>query len=449
MAYRSVLVHLSDIECGPANRAESPTRADGYEICANSLIRDVRRIIKKHRVSHLPLGLVVTGDIAAHGQTEEYRKAERLLDSLRSALSIPAKRIALIPGNHDVDWEACRRAFFQLWPDVSPADPGQRAKACTLPEKLANFCDFFGRITGRVFDGVAGAMSFDGFSELGLALVGVDTTYPATFVPEDNYGLLNSERCRRAGQALRKLLARTPRLIPVVAMHHCPASRADQMQGETSILRYATEALDRLGKAGFRVVLCGHEHQHQAVDDLRTGWQILSTGSFGLNQRELVNEYHTEVRAESNRYQVVLVDPEASSLVLFRKLQPGRLDDSEWTEDDDCERSQVRLQLHRPQLPAPPLRVKLLAVRNGRPVGYARRRAWVISVLLEGPCEVLHAVRKVTYMVGDHSATSSAQSECFRAELDLVEIGSFAVDVDLEYSDGQRERITGVVPDSV
>ena len=112
MAYRSALVHLSDIECGEKNRAASQTYVDGYITCADKLIDDAKNeLFEKQSLAPSQVGLVITGDIANKGQEEEYQEARRVIERIRNSLGIPSKQVAIVPGNHDVNWASCENAF--------------------------------------------------------------------------------------------------------------------------------------------------------------------------------------------------------------------------------------------------------------------------------------------------------------------------------------------------
>ena len=45
----------------------------------------------------------MSGDVAYSGKEEEYVRAKRFFDKLLSTLKLPAERLFIVPGNHDVD----------------------------------------------------------------------------------------------------------------------------------------------------------------------------------------------------------------------------------------------------------------------------------------------------------------------------------------------------------
>ena len=92
-----VLAHLSDIHFYEFN--SSSGQFDLNEDLRNELERDAEELVQ--RFDHVN-GIVVTGDIAFSGITEEYNIAKQWLEGLRRILDSPGQNIWSIPGNHDV-----------------------------------------------------------------------------------------------------------------------------------------------------------------------------------------------------------------------------------------------------------------------------------------------------------------------------------------------------------
>jgi 3',5'-cyclic AMP phosphodiesterase CpdA len=47
--------------------------------------------------------MLVTGDLAYHGETKEFERAEKWFDEVRAKIQLPAESVYVIPGNHDVN----------------------------------------------------------------------------------------------------------------------------------------------------------------------------------------------------------------------------------------------------------------------------------------------------------------------------------------------------------
>lgn len=89
-----VLLHLSDIHF------RHRRGFDLDEDIRNELELDVPEL-----AGHLPAvtGVLVTGDTAFDGHSEEFESATRWLKTLCARVGCPAERVWVVPGNHDVE----------------------------------------------------------------------------------------------------------------------------------------------------------------------------------------------------------------------------------------------------------------------------------------------------------------------------------------------------------
>ena len=448
--YDSAIIHLSDLECGDNNRAERPSRVDGYRRCADRLVEDIQRLLFTERELRSDrIGLIITGDIANKGSDAEYEKAAEVVGRIRSRLGIPNRQVAILPGNHDVSRPACEQEFHRQFPHLRGEDEIDRREARGLAEKFVSFNRFCRSTCGYDFGGPESVMLFDGFLTLGVALVALDTSYPCTFHPDDNFGLLRDLAIERAGECLRRAVAGADRPVPVAALHHCLLPFADQIGDDKSYCRNGSEALVWLTEAGFGVVLCGHEHQTKCLGELRTGYRVLATGSYGLNATSLVHRYSGAARADSNKYQILLVQKDETSSLLFRRLRtPGGFDDS-WGPDDSDGGAAIYLRLPRRYLGGTSEQERLTQQANLLVAGPSRMRSGrlMITMSLRAPRDTLGMINVVSYRVGDRGPliesrnredgflrdeeVVSGNSICVQAwfETDLGRLGPLVVEI--------------------
>ena len=426
MAYRSALVHLSDLECGEKNRAARPPFADGYITCADKLIGDVKKqLFDDQKLAPSQVGLVITGDIANKGQEEEYREARKVIEYIRDALGIPSKQVAIVPGNHDVNWADCKKAFGDNYPNDSCDDPKARQKVRDSPAKFNGFRQFLTQVCKKEFPKSETVLAFDDFRDLGVALVGFDTTYPCTFHEDDNYGLMRDKPIRDVGRKeLERLLDGHDRLIPIAMLHHCPNPLRDQTEGDNSYLKNGSEALEWLRKAGFSVILSGHEHQAKTIVDLRLGDQVLVTGSYGLNAEELMNRYHGSPRIESNKYQIVLVNPEGTSEILLRKLRDPGAVHADWVPDNDDGIARIPIPLRRSQLctAGPDSLERQVSLLISHPVLLPVVNRWVVSMSIGVPERRLKSIKSVTYEVCGQSTCRENRADRFFGDSEIDDL---------------------------
>ncbi len=94
---QTVIVHLSDIHF---REGVSDGNFDLDADIRNELLRDAAGLQKSFHAVH---AILVTGDIALAGKSEEYRTATQWLRQLCETLKCREEHVWTVPGNHDVD----------------------------------------------------------------------------------------------------------------------------------------------------------------------------------------------------------------------------------------------------------------------------------------------------------------------------------------------------------
>lgn len=92
------LLHLSDIHF---RATEFGNAQDPYLAIRENLVQDIVTQFEKH--GEKPTSILISGDIAFSGASEEYQFAADWLDLLCDRLGVPHEAVFVIPGNHDVD----------------------------------------------------------------------------------------------------------------------------------------------------------------------------------------------------------------------------------------------------------------------------------------------------------------------------------------------------------
>lgn len=89
-------VHISDLHFGQETHGTSPK----HEAVRKALLKDVKQLAEKRGSA---TRVLVTGDVAFSGKTEEFKVAAQWLDELTKACGCKETDISTIPGNHDCD----------------------------------------------------------------------------------------------------------------------------------------------------------------------------------------------------------------------------------------------------------------------------------------------------------------------------------------------------------
>ena len=99
-----LLLHLSDLHFGPNSRfAEmNPEDLSQKLYMAIEGERDRQEIVEQISV------VIITGDIAENAKSDEYAQARSFFENLATKLKVDRDRFIFVPGNHDVNWIACR-----------------------------------------------------------------------------------------------------------------------------------------------------------------------------------------------------------------------------------------------------------------------------------------------------------------------------------------------------
>lgn len=135
-------LHISDLHL----RSSGDTFSQSVAMAA--LVEDV----KTRLAGSPPAFVVVTGDVAFSGRSEEYAVAEAVFENLSDAVGLPPSRFYFVPGNHDVDRTRSRLHHVGACADVqSEADVDRILGAVEdvgpLIERQRAFWDFVGRLT--------------------------------------------------------------------------------------------------------------------------------------------------------------------------------------------------------------------------------------------------------------------------------------------------------------
>lgn len=106
------ILHLSDIHYGKNHVANerkqrSTYKGDSYDKELEEIKEGLEYLEKKFNVR--PNFIVVTGDIAETSTPDEYILAERFLGGIADYLKIDRRYVVMVPGNHDVNWEICKK----------------------------------------------------------------------------------------------------------------------------------------------------------------------------------------------------------------------------------------------------------------------------------------------------------------------------------------------------
>ncbi|MGH9903973.1 MAG: metallophosphoesterase family protein, partial [Pyrinomonadaceae bacterium] len=266
------LLHISDIQLQDVER----------ESFLPPLIYDLKKL--KARYALKPQVLVVSGDLAERGTTEEFRRVEAFLRDVASELSLDTSRIVIVPGNHDINWKDCETGHFAD-PKITPPQP--------YPEKWRKFMDFFdsfyaeNRPEGLKFTLEQPWTIFE-LEPLKMVFAGINSTWSESHLKKHHFGLIGESQIQWFSEKLSGYKHRD--WFRVAVLHHNIAvtNKKDDSYLKDSALFYYDIYRN--------VNLVLHGHTHQATAENREGVPILSTGSptvpRKLRPADVPRQYH-------------------------------------------------------------------------------------------------------------------------------------------------------------
>lgn len=450
MRYQAAIIHISDTEFGLKNRAEQEDFRklydNAYKAIMDDFISDIQKVVlQEHNVKPSEVGLVISGDITDGGRDEEFRKAEKNIIYVLEKLKVPREQLAIVPGNHDVNWDHCKKAYDAECSKSNQDKNTIKEQMRHSPEKLAEFSQFFRTVCNKDFK-IQTPITFETFQKLGVVLIGLDSTYPSLWSDEDNYGVIQVEQVRSARAELENWRKINEKLISVAVMHHSLLPELANGK-DTSFLHKAGEVRKWLRESqGFNIALCGHEHAPKRSASVGEDFNILVTGSFGLSLEELRK---TEgLRPETNKYQIILVASNGQVKFLFRRLnrEDAPYPQGKWEEDKADGPPSIEIKLRRQRPPQP----KKVDIEVGNPVecsGTKNGKRWTVGVKINAPKASRDQIKLVKYRIEPGGEEVDGDPCCsFLAIASLKELEGRRVKAWITFENGEKVEKEANIP---
>lgn len=319
-----LLLHLSDLHFGPHGRF-SGEDAEHLGVEFHLALAAAQQEMGLARQVDL---VIVTGDIAEAGKRSELMSGCRFLTAVAGGLGLPASRFVFVPGNHDINWDACIAGEAQL--RMEEALTEERLRSRLNEVKLGFYLDFLKRFYNVTdLSQVAEPLGFGAYlyryPQLRLAVAAINSCEKESHRKDDHVGCVGIDQAEALGAALGR--ADLASWLKVLAVHHNPVAtiRAnldawrefllEQGALDASLLeRYESDAIGFQGSERLRavaenarvqLVLHGHHHaqDHQVWPWRRHGSaHLLSAGSLLLKPGVLPKDQPASAR-------LILLDP--------------------------------------------------------------------------------------------------------------------------------------------
>lgn len=287
------LLHISDPQFGKNHRFAQQDLS-GWDAPFDTLLARLQEDLKKLQEDHdlKPDLLVVTGDLAEWGRKSEFEDALGFIQGLCTFLDLPPRRVAIIPGNHDINRKLCESYFVECeGEELEPAFP--------FWPKWRHYAWFF----QEFYRNTPGAefteelpWSFFEMPDLKVVVAGLNSTMQESHREEDHYGRVGEKQFqwfRAKLEAYRQM-----GWLRIGAIHH------NFRRGATSDDENLWDPGDLQRVLGNFLNLLLHGHTHEGkLDWIHPGLPILATGSTALKADQRPPEV-------PNQYQIIRLWPD-------------------------------------------------------------------------------------------------------------------------------------------
>ena len=275
MPRRITLLHLSDLQFGRHHRF-------GPEELLKRLRDDLAVLRGEHGLC--PDFVAVTGDLAEWGKKTEFDDAFAFLDGLCRILELGRERVAVVPGNHDVNGKSCASYFLACEADdeelVAPYWPKWK-------QYVAFFETFYREVPGFTFS-QAEPWTLFAMDDLELVVAGLNSTMAESHRDGDHFGRVGEEQLRWFRERLMPYRARG--WLRVGAIHHNVVRGAVDDDANLEDI----DDLDHFLGPELNLFLHGHTHVDRLAW-LRNDVPVLAMGSAGVDATdrpaEVPNQY--------------------------------------------------------------------------------------------------------------------------------------------------------------
>lgn len=286
------VLHLSDLHFG--------TLADAAQ-WHTQLILDLRNQLGIKELA----AVILSGDITEHATSEQFAAAKRFIDLLANSSKLPAQRLAITPGNHDVSWPLAKLSYIKQPSSILRTEnltPGfyynQEEKSSRMVwirqdlaylKRFEPFCSFYESVCGLTYPlAYGGQATLQHFPELNLLVLGLNSAWNTDHAFPRRAGLHQEA----FGVALGEIVTKSEfeKAVKMAVWHHPPSELTKDGGLDGAVLQ-------QLAQAGFRLLLHGHIHRTENPnfryyrDSPIGGIEILSAGTFGAPTHALVPGY--------------------------------------------------------------------------------------------------------------------------------------------------------------
>ena len=185
-------LHVSDLRVGRSHVPDGsrPTSADHFDDAPVRLHDDLAGLIAGQGLR--PDIIVVTGNLTENALPSEFDRAMRVISSLADAADLPRDHVAIVPGSHDVNRQACAAYFLrQAAEEAIPVSPYWPK----WENYVAAFNQFYQPSSGPAFTPDEPWTLFE-IPDVNVVVAGLNSTISETHLADGHYGAVGEDQLR-------------------------------------------------------------------------------------------------------------------------------------------------------------------------------------------------------------------------------------------------------------
>lgn len=247
-----VMLHLSDLHTGSEHAFRVPKTGRAVVGDRTFLAEYIQNDLERLGVAGRVDGLLLSGDITCTADGGEFARAAEIIVDIATRAGIPKDAIALVPGNHDIQWQ--------------PGEFSQRHSANGNVSR-ENFDRFYKEVVGHSpeFPEITRLKSRNG-SEV-IDVVCLDSNHVEG--PEAaGIGMIDPAKLDAVAHKLAKTTLEQPqqqRRVWLMSHHHyvpvCDVDTKDALSRKVSVMANASRVLNLARSIEAEVIVHGHQHQ--------------------------------------------------------------------------------------------------------------------------------------------------------------------------------------------
>ena len=288
---KKAIIHLSDLHVsihetlkGIAIDCNSILTTDNLNESVNNFIKEFCKTINE-KFNGFELILVISGDITDKSIIEEYATAKYIIEEIVSKLKISEQKILIVPGDHDINRDDCRKAH----------ENGNRTGVKKRSfeyfdekfEKFKNFYDNFYK-SKIVFDPKKTVINYIKLDNERLLLIGLNSNFKIDY--DGGNGFFNITQLESELDEINKTYSDYSKIA--VFHHNIFASYENKMKGQWDDEHNNRLAVFRIfEKYPINCLFYGNEHTRSSATSISHRIAYSDSGTFANSKKNPIPSF--------------------------------------------------------------------------------------------------------------------------------------------------------------